>query len=103
MEKLDKLILGSVLSEKSVNAAEKNQYVLKVALKASKGDVADALKEIFGVKCKSVRTCIVRGEAKRKVRSKKGGYVNVKKPNFKKAIVTLAAGESLPFVGAAKE
>jgi large subunit ribosomal protein L23 len=103
MEKVNSIILGSVLSEKSVSSSEKNQYVLKVAMKSSKPEVAAALKLVFGVTCKSVRTLIVRGDTKRKLRSKKGGYVTTKKANFKKAVVTLAAGESLPFVGAAKE
>jgi large subunit ribosomal protein L23 len=103
MQGVNKLILGSVLSEKSVKSSEANQYVLKVDLKATKPEIAAALKEVFGVNCKSVRTLVVRGAAKRKLRSKRGGYVQTKKANFKKAVVSLAAGESLPFVGAAKE
>jgi large subunit ribosomal protein L23 len=101
MENLDQIILGSVLSEKSVALSSHNQFVLKVAMHATKPQVAQAIKDVFNVNVKKVRTLIVRGETRRRPKSKKGGYSVAKKPNFKKAIVTLEKGQTLPVASSA--
>ena len=91
----DQIIQSSVLSEKAYTLAEKNIYVLKVALKANKHQIKDAVQTVFGVNVLDVRTSITRGKIKRKARSKKSGAVEVKLPNVKKAFVKLQEGQKI--------
>ena len=74
---------GRELSEVS------NTYVFEVHLRANKMQVASAVQELFGVKVRKVRTHIVRGKWKRR------GLKVGKRPNWKKAYVTLAEGDSI--------
>ena len=90
------VILGSILSEKAVTLSAQNVFALKVAKKATKTDVAKAVKSVFGVEVVAVNTSIVRGRTARKARSKNAGPVTVKAPNFKKAFVQLKEGQTLP-------
>jgi large subunit ribosomal protein L23 len=90
------VILGSILSEKSVAATARNVFTLKVAPKATKDDVKKAVHAVFGVDVIEVNTAIVRGRVSRKARSKSAGPVTVKGSNFKKAYVRLKEGQSLP-------
>lgn len=92
----DYVIKSSVLSEKAYGLSEKKVYTLKVDMKATKADVKGALKDVFNVDALSVNTVIVRGKTLRKMRSKRGGAFDVKRPNFKKAYVTLRPGQELP-------
>lgn len=92
----DYIIKGSVLSEKSYSLLEKKVYTLKVDLKATKTDIKAAVKDVFGVDVASVNTSILRGRIVRKARSKKGGAVEVKLPNIKKAFIRLKDGQELP-------
>lgn len=95
----DLVILGSILSEKAVTLSAQNIFALKVAKKATKADVAQAVKSVFGVDVLEVNTAIVRGRVSRKARSKNAGPVTVKAPNYKKAFVRLKEGQSLPVAG----
>ncbi|WP_290745645.1 50S ribosomal protein L23 [Fibrobacter sp. UBA4309] len=65
------------------------KYVFKVALNASKDEVKAAIEKRFDVKVASVNTLINRGKIKR-VRMAAG-----KKPNWKKAYITLKAGQKI--------
>ena len=65
------------------------KYVFKVALNASKDEVKAAIEKRFDVKVASVNTLINRGKIKR-VRMVAG-----KKPNWKKAYITLKAGQKI--------
>ena len=65
------------------------KYVFKVALDASKDDIKAAIEKRFDVKVASVNTLINRGKIKR-VRMVAG-----KKPNWKKAYITLKAGQKI--------
>ncbi|MES2614320.1 MAG: 50S ribosomal protein L23 [Bdellovibrionota bacterium] len=94
--RLDEIIKSSVLSEKAYTLAEKNVYVLKVALKANKHQIKEAVTTVFGVEVIDVNTSITRGKIVRKARSKKSGAVEVKLPNVKKAFVKLKEGQKLP-------
>ncbi len=92
----DYVIKGSVLSEKSYALLENKVYTLKVDLKATKQDIKAAVKDVFGVDAISVNTSILRGRVVRKARSRKGGAVEVKLPNVKKAFIRLKDGQELP-------
>ena len=77
-----------VNTEKTRGAHEtSNQYVFEVVPDANKIQIRQAVEEIFGVRVTDVRTINVRGKMKR-FRRGMG-----KKPNWKKAIVTLRDGD----------
>lgn len=86
-------IVRPILTERSTVQKEKfNQYVFEVATDATKVDVRRALEEIFKVKVERVRTLNVRGKFRRF-----GRYAGVR-PNWKKAVVTIKAGQKIDLV-----
>lgn len=79
-----------IVSEKSGKLREHvNQYLFKVALRASKSDIKRAVEKLFAVKVTSVNSCVVRGATKRR-----GLHVS-KRKNYKKAYVTLEQGQTI--------
>lgn len=86
------VIRRPIISEKSTALAEvANRYAFEVATQANKQEIKDAVQRLFSVKVLSVRTMIVHGKVKRLARSE------TKKPNWKKALVTLAEGQKIDF------
>ena len=83
------IIIRPVISEKSTLMMEDNKYVFKVATNANKHTVKMAIKEIFGVVPENVNIINVRGK-NRRLRYRVG-----KKAAWKKAIVTLKAGDKI--------
>ena len=91
------VIKGAVLSEKAAGLAGQNIYGLKVDLRATKTAIRAALKEVFDVDAVEIRTLVRRGDENRRVRGKgSSAFVDVKKPNVKKAYVKLKSGQTLP-------
>ncbi|MCY1014332.1 50S ribosomal protein L23 [Pyxidicoccus sp. MSG2] len=87
---LNDVIKGPLITEKLDKAREKfRQYSFIVDRKATKHDVARAVETLFKVTVEGVRTNVVRGKVKRVGRS------IGKRPNFKKAVVTLKQGDSI--------
>jgi large subunit ribosomal protein L23 len=87
------IIIRPVITEKSNRLMEdQNKYTFEVALDASKGEIKNAVQELFGVKVKKVNTMIVKPKKKRVV-GRFRQYGTTKK--WKKAIVTLEPGESI--------
>ena len=82
-------ILAPVLTEKATYLSEQNKVVFRVADDASKDEIAAAVEELFKVKVTKVNTINVQGKTKR-FRGVKG-----KREDIKKAIVTLADGQSI--------
>ena len=81
-----------LLTEKaSTLREEQNQVVFEVAREANKIQIKSAVETLFNVGVVSVRTQVVRGKDRRVGR----GYV--RRPNWKKAIVTLKPGDNIPF------
>lgn len=74
---------------------EKGKYGFIVDTNANKVEIKKAVEKQYGVSVKSVNTMKVMG--KFKVRYTKAGVLAGRKPNYKKAIVTLAAGEVIDF------
>lgn len=74
---------------------EKGKYGFIVDTNANKVEIKKAVEKQYGVNVKSVNTMKVMG--KFKVRYTKAGVLAGRKPNYKKAIVTLAAGEVIDF------
>ena len=72
-----------------------NRYTFCVSPDANKYQIKNLVEELYGVKVTSVNT--MNYEGKRKQRYTKAGLIRGKKPSFKKAIVTLAEGETIDF------
>ncbi|MGD0677893.1 MAG: 50S ribosomal protein L23 [Polyangiaceae bacterium] len=81
-----------VLTEKANMLREKhNQVVFEVARDANKVQIRDAVQKLFNVHVTDVNTMLMRGKDRRMGR----GYAKMQ--NWKKAIVTLKAGDSIDF------
>ena len=78
-----------MVTEKSTMGSEHNQVTFKVAMDATKPEIKSAIEVLFKVKVKAVNTIRQTGKTKR-FRGIKG-----KRPDYKKAIVSLAEGESI--------
>ena len=83
------VIVSPAITEKSTMASEQNQVVFNVAKKASKPEIKAAVEALFGVKVTAVNTLVRKGKIKR-FRGTIGRQGDVKK-----AIVTLADGQSI--------
>ena len=86
------IILAPVVSEKSYGLIEQGVYTFKVHPSASKPEISDAVETIWGVTVLKVNTLNRKGKATRSRRTGKAGS----KPDTKRAIVTLAAGNEIP-------
>ena len=82
-------ILSPVITEKTTLLSEQNKVVFKVANDASKDEIAAAVEELFKVKVTKVNTIVTKGKTKRF-----RGIVG-RRNDVKKAIVTLAEGQSI--------
>ena len=77
------------MTEKSTQGSEYNQVTFKVSLDASKPEIKKAVESLFEVKVKQVNTIRMKGKVKRFK-----GHLG-KRSNWKKAIVSLAEGETI--------
>ena len=85
------IIIKPLVTEMTTALMEEGKYVFVVAKAANKIEIAKAVASIFNVKVESVNTVNVLGKVKRMGRSMG------KRSDYKKAIVKLAAGESIEF------
>jgi large subunit ribosomal protein L23 len=84
------VIHGPLITEKLDKAQEShNQYAFVVDRKANKHDIRSAVERLFKVNVENVHTSIMRGKKKRIGRS------IGRRPNYKKALVTLKKGETI--------
>ena len=89
-ERLYQVILAPIVSEKGTFVADKfEQVAFRVASTATKPEIKAAVEALFGVKVKGVNTIVQKGKTKR---WKGKPYT---RSDFKKAIVTLAEGQSI--------
>ena len=84
-----------LITEKVSSLNEKGKYGFIVDSSANKVEIKTAVEKLYGVNVESVNTMNVMGKSK--VRFTKAGVVSGRKPNYKKAIVTLAEGEVIDF------
>jgi large subunit ribosomal protein L23 len=82
-------ILAPHITEKATLLSEQNKVVFKVALDATKDEIAAAVEELFKVNVLKVNTVVTKGKTKRF-----RGIVG-HRSDVKKAIVTLAEGQSI--------
>ena len=86
------VILRPVVSEKSYGLLDTGVYTFEVAPSASKPEIRDAVQAIWpGVKVTSVNTLNRKGKTTRNRRTGKAGS----RPDRKRAIVTVAEGDSI--------
>jgi len=78
------VVLKPVITERSTDIMEQNKYTFIVAKNAGKIQIKQAVEDIFGVKVKAVNTMNIKGKKRRLGRFPQG-----KRPDYKKAIVTL--------------
>ncbi len=85
------VIIRPVVSEKSYALMDRNTYVFVVDPRATKIDIRQAVEEVFGVRVDKVNTLNRKGKATRNRRNNTRGH----RPDTKRAIVTLHAGDSI--------
>jgi large subunit ribosomal protein L23 len=91
MPTLYETIVRPIITEKSSAAyQDRQEYTFEVHTDASKPQIRAAIEQLFGVKVMGVWTSQQRGKEKRM------GRTVGRRPNWKKAIVKLAPGDSIP-------
>ncbi len=83
------LVLRPIVTEKATLLLEQNKYVFEVILKATKPEIKAAIESLFDVKVTGINT--IRPPRKKRRVGRFIGY----KAQYKRAIVTLAAGDSI--------
>jgi large subunit ribosomal protein L23 len=83
------ILLRPLITEKAQVLSALNKYAFEVDLRANKFQIKEAVEVAFSVQVKEVNTCMVKGKRKRY------GRALAKKPNWKKAFVTLMPGEKI--------
>ncbi len=83
------IIKNPHVTEKTMDGTSLSKYTFVVALDANKIEIRDAVSKIFNVKVEKVNTLRVRGKSRRR------GRAVGRTANWKKAVVTLAAGSQI--------
>jgi len=92
MREIRDIIISPLVTEKStIHREAHNQYSFKVDKRANKIEIKEAVERLFKVKVREVRTATVRGKVKRL------GRRFGKRPDWKKAIVTVKEGDRIDF------
>jgi large subunit ribosomal protein L23 len=92
--KLTEILIKPILTEKANAQQEKlRRYAFKVDRRANKLEIKTAIEQFYGVNVLEVNTLVVPG--KNKSRSTKAGVVSGIKSGYKKALVTVAEGETI--------
>jgi large subunit ribosomal protein L23 len=94
MRDLRDVILAPVVSEKSYDLIENNNtYTFMVDPRSNKSEIKSAVEQVFGVRVVRVNTMNRKGKLKRQ------GWKMGRRKNTKRALVTLAAGNSIDLFG----
>jgi large subunit ribosomal protein L23 len=92
------ILVKPLITEKADTLAEtQSQYTFVVDKGANKIEIKKAVEELYTVSVEAVNTMIIAG--KRKSRNTKKGVLLGRTATYKKAIVTLASGETIDFFG----
>ena len=81
--KPEDIIIKPIVTEKSSSGIQDGKYTFKVDKRATKVQIADSVEALFGVKVLNVNTMMVKGKEKRV------GANTGRRPDWKKAIVTI--------------
>lgn len=94
-ERMLKVLVAPHISEKSSMVAEQsNQVIFKVTIDSSKPEIKKAVEQMFSVEVENVRTVNMKGKSKR------FGQRLGRRNDWKKAYVTLKAGQDIDFLAA---
>lgn len=85
------VLIRPIVTEKSMDQREENQYTFEVARAANKRQIQEAVESIFDVTVVNVRTITLKGKRRR------WGRHSYQTADRKKAVVTLAEGDSITF------
>ena len=85
------ILVRPLITERTTQLMAEGKYVFVVAKAANKIEIAKAVAEVFKVKVAKVKTANVTGKKERM------GRTEGKRPDYKKAIVKLAPGETIEF------
>ncbi|MDD2509594.1 MAG: 50S ribosomal protein L23 [Syntrophomonas sp.] len=83
------IIIKPVVTEKSMNMLADNKYTFIVDKRANKTEIKNAIENIFEVRVESINTINVKGKPKRM------GRFEGKKPDRKKAVISLKPGQKI--------
>ena len=83
------VLIRPIVTEQSTVLQERGKYVFEVQKGANKADVKAAVEKGFEVSVVDVNTMVIKGKSKR------FGPRPVTRPNWKKAVVTLQAGDTI--------
>jgi large subunit ribosomal protein L23 len=96
MKNVHEILIRPILTEKMHQLQEKqHKYAFAVRTEANKIQVKQAVEKKFDVSVDNVRTVLVKG--KRKQMNTRRGITRGSTPNWKKAVVTLRAGDSIDY------
>jgi large subunit ribosomal protein L23 len=96
--KLSEILIKPILTEKAnLQQTKLGCYAFKVSKKANKLEIKKAIETFYGVSVTSVNTAVA--PAKNKSRNTKAGMIQGKKSSYKKAMVTVASGETIDLYG----
>jgi large subunit ribosomal protein L23 len=94
-ERLMKVLVAPLISEKSARLADANNQVgFRVLPDASKPEIRAAVEKLFNVTVTNVQVANMKGKVKR------FGQITGRRSDWKKAYVTLAEGQDIDFMGA---
>ena len=93
MNSVYNVIIRPVVTERSFDLMGQNKYTFEVAREAHKEEIADAVEKLFNVRVLKVNTMWV------KPKNKRVRYAMGKTRTWKKAVVTLAPGDSIEIFG----
>jgi large subunit ribosomal protein L23 len=93
MKPADVLVRPVITEKVNAQMERSGRYTFVVDKKANKLEIKKAVEEFYGVKVNNVNTVVVPGKSKS--RFTKAGYIQGVKPSYKKAVVTLAEGDSI--------
>ena len=89
-------MIKPVVTEKATAISEKqNRYTFRVSPEANKAQIKNLVQSLYGVKVVDVNT--MNYDGKKKSRYTKAGLISGKVAAFKKALVTVAEGETIDF------
>ena len=92
------ILVKPLITEKADTLSEKrSQYSFIVDKTCNKIEIKKAVEQLYTVNVESVNTMVIPG--KRKSRNTKKGVLHGRKASYKKAVVTLATGETIDFFG----
>lgn len=90
IDRMYRIASRPIVTEKGSNdTADRNAYHFKVPVDANKVEIRQAIERVFEVKVTAVNTARVRGKERRR------GWVRGQKPDWKKAMVVLAEGQTI--------